>query len=161
MSTLTDAAPAGAASLTNLPPKQLNYSRDKFVPERLNYSLDDDRLDAEYVLPLLWSDYCDGDVFELTDYLLGITECVDVTIVDGSPDKVFAAHHALWGDLVHHVAPAGPSTRNGKVAGVLTGIRLARHNAVILADDDVRYDRRGLERMVAELRSADVVRPQN
>jgi hypothetical protein len=122
---------------------------------------DGKRLRAEYVLPLKWAGYGAGDVFELTDYLIDLAERVDVTIVDGSPDAVFAAHHALWGDLVRHVAPDGPSTRNGKVAGVLTGIRLARHNAVILADDDVRYDRHGLERMVEELHYADVVRPQN
>jgi hypothetical protein len=120
-----------------------------------------DRFDAEYVLPIKWTSYCAGDIFELTDYLIDLAECIDITVVDGSPDNVFAAHHALWGDLVRHVAPDNVRARNGKVAGVLTGIRVARHNAVILADDDVRYDRRGLERMVTELHNADVVRPQN
>lgn len=119
------------------------------------------RLDAEYVLPLRWSEYRTGDVLELTDYLAWLTAQVDVTVVDGSPGGIVAAHHLLWADLVRHVVPDGPGTANGKVAGVLAGIRLARHRAVILADDDVRYDRRGLERMVAELRDADLVRPQN
>jgi hypothetical protein len=119
------------------------------------------RLDAEYVLPLRWSEYRTGDVFELTDYLVDLARQLDVTVVDGSRDDIFAAHHALWADLVRHVKPDGAPTANGKVAGVLTGIRLARHRAVILADDDVRYDTPGLTRMVAELTDADLVRPQN
>ncbi|MFU8947512.1 glycosyltransferase [Mycetocola zhadangensis] len=122
---------------------------------------DTSQLDAEYVLPLRWSTYCAGDVFELTDCLIDLAEYLPVTVVDGSPGSVFVAHQALWGDLVRHVQPDGPSTGNGKVAGVLTGIRLARSQSVILADDDVRYNRAGLERMVAELRHADLVRPQN
>ncbi|SFN61590.1 glycosyltransferase [Mycetocola miduiensis] len=121
----------------------------------------DDWLEAEYVLPLKWANHRAGEMIQLTDYLLTISEYLDVTIVDGSPGPVFAAHHALWRNLVRHIRPDGPTMRNGKVAGVLTGIRLARHPKVILADDDVRYDRRGLERMVAELHSADLVRPQN
>ncbi|WP_411719927.1 glycosyltransferase [Mycetocola sp.] len=120
-----------------------------------------ERLDAEYVLPLRWSEYRTGDVLELTDYLVRIAPNLDVTVVDGSPDDIFAAHHQLWADLVRHVKPDGEATANGKVAGVMTGIRLARHRAVILADDDVRYDRPSLERMVAELHDADLVRPQN
>lgn len=120
-----------------------------------------ERLAAEYVLPIRWATYRSGDVFELTDYLIDLSEYIDVTVVDGSPTDVFAAHHALWGDLVTHVPPAAPSRGNGKVAGVMTGIRMARHRAVVVADDDVRYDRAGLRRMVAELQHADVVRPQN
>jgi hypothetical protein len=119
------------------------------------------RLDAEYVLPLRWSAYRANDVRELTEYLTDLREWLSVTVVDGSPDSVFAAHHAPWGDLVRHVRPDGSTAGNGKVAGVLTGIRLARSRSVILADDDVRYDRAGLERMVAELQRADLVRPQN
>lgn len=119
------------------------------------------RLAAEYVLPIRWSEHRPDDALELTDYLAGLAEHVDVTVVDGSPDHIFAAHHALWGDLVRHVKPDGPGTLNGKVAGVMTGIRASRHRAVILADDDVRYDLAGVERMVAALRNADLVRPQN
>ncbi|GHD43636.1 glycosyltransferase [Mycetocola manganoxydans] len=62
---------------------------------------------------------------------------------------------------MRHLPPAGPATGNGKVAGVMTGIRRARHRAVILADDDVRYNLPGLQRMVKELDDADLVRPQN
>ncbi|GGE95306.1 glycosyltransferase [Mycetocola zhadangensis] len=156
MAPRTIAAPLAAA--------HLNVTDSPGRTERIvnaDYEFQHDRLDAEYVLPLKWETYCAGDVFELTDYLIDLAECLDVTVVDGSTEPVFAAHHALWGGLVRHVAPDGPSTRNGKVASVLTGIRLSRHEKVILADDDVRYDRRGLERMVEELHYADVVRPQN
>ena len=51
--------------------------------------------------------------------------------------------------------------RNGKVHGVLTGLRLASHENVVLADDDVRYSVELLSELVAELEFADVVRPQN
>ena len=34
----------------------------------------------------------------------------------------------------------------GKVGGVLTGLRLASHARVIVADDDVRYDEATLRR---------------
>jgi hypothetical protein len=50
---------------------------------------------------------------------------------------------------------------NGKVAGVVTGVRAARGERVVLADDDVRYDRAGLGRVLDLLHGADVVRPQN
>ena len=39
--------------------------------------------------------------------------------------------------------------RNGKVAGVVTGVRWARHERVVLADDDVRYDDASLRAVVA------------
>jgi hypothetical protein len=120
-----------------------------------------ERLATEYVLPIRWPEYRPGDAAELTDYLHALAGHLDVTVVDGSDRDLFAAHHALWADFVRHVPPDGPATANGKVAGVMTGIRLARHRAVILADDDVRYDRPNLERMVAELGAADLVRPQN
>lgn len=121
------------------------------------------RLAAEYVLPLRWSPDRPDEVAELTGYLTTLAGQLDVTVVDGSPAEVFATHHALWrdGDHLRHIPPDGPSHGNGKVAGVMTGIRGARHRAVIIADDDVRYDRAGLERMFAELQRADLVRPQN
>ena len=49
----------------------------------------------------------------------------------------------------------------GKVGGVLTGLRLASHARVIIADDDVRYDEAALNRLAAALDAAEVVRPQN
>jgi hypothetical protein len=52
-------------------------------------------------------------------------------------------------------------TTMGKVGGVLTGLRVASHDAVVIADDDVRYDEQALLRATALLGSADCVRPQN
>jgi len=47
------------------------------------------------------------------------------------------------------------------VNGVMTGVRAASHDRVVVADDDVRYDAAGLERMAALLEHHEVVRPQN
>jgi hypothetical protein len=49
----------------------------------------------------------------------------------------------------------------GKVGGVVTGVRVASHERVVVADDDVRYDERSLDQVVAALGDAGVVRPQN
>jgi len=47
------------------------------------------------------------------------------------------------------------------VGGVLTGLRLATHEHIIIADDDVRYDEDSLAQTVAALATDDVARPQN
>lgn len=44
---------------------------------------------------------------------------------------------------------------------MVTGVRAARSERIVLADDDVRYDRAALERVLGLLDDADVVRPQN
>ena len=49
----------------------------------------------------------------------------------------------------------------GKANGVVTGVRECREELVVLADDDVRYDGRGLRRIAELLEEADLVRPQN
>ena len=49
----------------------------------------------------------------------------------------------------------------GKVGNVLTGIDLASCERLVIADDDVRYDRPSLSRLVEALDSVDVARPQN
>jgi hypothetical protein len=82
-------------------------------------------------------------------------------VVDGSPPALFAAHAEAWRGLVRHLSPEPWPGPNGKVAGVVTGLRAARSERVVIADDDVRYDRPELERVLALLDDADVVRPQN
>ena len=83
-------------------------------------------------------------------------------MVDGSPPEVFARHAAAWGGHVRHVPPDPHRTgANGKVLGVLTGLRLARHEHVVIADDDVRYDEPALRALHRLLDRADLVRPQN
>ncbi|HET7458651.1 MAG TPA: glycosyltransferase family 2 protein [Gemmatimonadaceae bacterium] len=99
---------------------------------------------------------------ELAAYLAWVAARMPVIVVDGSPAAVFAAHAAAWGDVVRHV-PVAPDlvVPNGKVAGVLTGLRYVAGEAVIIADDDVRYDDASLAAVLRALDGADVVRPQN
>jgi hypothetical protein len=99
---------------------------------------------------------------ELTTYLAWLAPRAETIVIDGSPANVFAAHAAAWGHAVRHVPPAPDlATPMGKVGGVLTGVRLASHERLVIADDDVRYDELALDRIVGMLASADVVRPQN
>jgi hypothetical protein len=100
---------------------------------------------------------------ELTTYLAWIAARMPLVVVDGSPPAVFAVHAAAWGHFARHVpvAPDLAAVPNGKVAGVLTGLRLAEGEAVIVADDDVRYDDASLAAVLRALDGADVVRPQN
>jgi hypothetical protein len=99
---------------------------------------------------------------ELRDYIAWIAARAEVIVVDGSEPAIFAAHEREWGAGIRHVAPAADLVSPmGKVGGVLTGLRLASHEHVIIADDDVRYDDASLAQTVAALATADVVRPQN
>ncbi|MCR2801858.1 glycosyltransferase family 2 protein [Microbacterium sp. zg-Y818] len=115
------------------------------------------RLNGEYVLPLRWDD--DADLAEQTAYLRELAGAIDVTVVDGSDATAFAAHREAW-PFVRHVAPVVPG-RNGKARGAMTGIRLSRHENVVIADDDVRYDRAGLAAVLDRLERAAFVRLQN
>jgi hypothetical protein len=101
---------------------------------------------------------------ELDEYLVWLSQRVELFIVDGSLSSVFDAHRRRWAPLAitHlHVDPDLRSCINGKVAGVLTGVRRASHDILIVADDDVRYSAAGLDAMALALDRADVVRPQN
>jgi hypothetical protein len=113
-----------------------------------------------YILPIKASEpQADG---ELTTYLHWLAPLAEVIVVDGSPAEPFSRHAAAWGGVVRHVRPAPDlATPMGKVGSVLTGLRLASHERIIVADDDVRYDRAALRRMAIALDDADVIRPQN
>ena len=115
---------------------------------------------ATYLLPLRWSD--DRDLAELTAYLAGLPDWAEVIVVDGSPEPLFERHAIAWGSIGRHIRP-DPAlvTPMGKVGGVLTGIREAATETVVIADDDVRYDEASLARAVSLLGLADCVRPQN
>jgi hypothetical protein len=120
------------------------------------------RGDVEYVVPVRWTAaQSSRDGSELLAYLGWVARWADVTVVDGSDPVVFDSHARLWGLLVRHVAPRPRRGVNGKVAGVVTGVELARHERVVIADDDVRYSAQALDQVVEALDDADLVRPQN
>jgi hypothetical protein len=116
-------------------------------------------LNAEYVLPLRWEN--DEAMEDLTAYLARLREWIDVTVVDGSRPDVFASHAAAWADLVRHIPCSDTNGRNGKVRGVLTGVVAARHERIVIADDDVRYDESALAAVISDLEVASLVKPQN
>jgi len=99
---------------------------------------------------------------ELIDYLRWLSTRAETIVVDGSDPATYAIHERAWGSLVRHVPP-DPTlvTPMGKVGGVLTGLRLASHEKLIVADDDIRYDERSLAQVAEALDRAEVVRPQN
>jgi hypothetical protein len=115
---------------------------------------------ASYVLPIRWKK--DEGLDELTAYLSALPAWIELIVVDGSPTERFELHAERWGRLGRHLRPdPALETPMGKVGGVLTGVREASHEAVVIADDDVRYDERALARAVGLLGLAECVRPQN
>jgi hypothetical protein len=118
-------------------------------------------LALSYVLPLRWSEGAGRE--ELTRYLSALRLlCAEIIVVDGSPLEIFTANAEAWGSWIVHVPP-DPETlcKMGKVAGVTTGVRRAGFEAVVIADDDVRYERAALQRVLQYLDDYDLVRPQN
>ncbi|HUP40935.1 MAG TPA: glycosyltransferase family 2 protein [Vicinamibacterales bacterium] len=117
-------------------------------------------MEASYILPIR-TDTPAPD--ELISYVRDLASRCEVIVVDGSSAPVFASFGARCGAAVRHVRPdvAFSTLANGKVAGVMTGLRLASHDRIVVADDDVRYDTEALERVVCALGDAEVVRPQN
>jgi hypothetical protein len=114
-----------------------------------------------YVLPLRRRS--PGPIDELGEYLSGLGPWVEeIVVVDGSPPALFAAHAAALSGIARHIAPdPALSYPMGKVNGVVTGVREATYERVVIADDDVRYEGPALRRTAALLAEADLVRPQN
>jgi hypothetical protein len=117
-------------------------------------------MELSYLLPIKsGAPQAEGD---LTAYLHWLAQYAEVVVIDGSGTDVFARHAEAWGGVIRHVPPdADLVTPMGKVGGVLTGVRLATHERLIIADDDVRYTARQLREVSDALASAHVVRPQN
>jgi hypothetical protein len=64
----------------------------------------------------------------------------------------------MWGGAARVLRPAPWPGGNGKVAGVVTGVVAARHERVIIADDDVRYRPDQVLAMSGLLAGCDLVR---
>jgi len=117
-------------------------------------------LEATYILPLRRTQPDRSE--ELRAYVAWLAQRMDVIVVDNSAPDVFAAHAQRWGHLVQHIPPDDDLyTPNGKVGNVVTGVRHAAHERLVIADDDVRYDDGALARLSALLDVVEVVRPQN
>lgn len=93
--------------------------------------------------------------------ILHETGC-ELLVIDGSPNDIFEKHDEFWRDLCRHER-VNPRFQflNDKVNGVLTGVELATHEKIVLADDDIRYRKIDIERVAELLDKFEVVRPQN
>jgi hypothetical protein len=119
-----------------------------------------ERLEVSYVLPVRWTS--DHGLAELARYLAQVSTLVrEVIVVDGSPTELRHAHRAAIDESVRVLPPEPWPGGNGKVAGVMTGVRVAACDRIILADDDVRYGADELRTVADRLADADLVRPQN
>ena len=117
------------------------------------------RLPLTYVLPIRVGT---PEGPETATYLAQLAELVDVVVVDGSARSVFEAHRSAWPDAIVHVPPdARFADLAGTAAGVHTGLALARHDHVVVADDDVRWTGDQLRQVDEFLGAFDFVRPQN
>jgi hypothetical protein len=119
-------------------------------------------LRCSYLVPVRWAD--GGARADLAAHLARVAALgAEVIVVDGSGPAVFAGNAAAFGPHVAAHLPPDPDLHclNGKVSGVLTAARRASHEALVIADDDVRYDAAALARTVGLLARHDLVRPQN
>lgn len=115
--------------------------------------------EASYLLPIRAAST--AHVAELATYLNGLRH-VQVIVVDASDETIFAAHAEAFAPGILHIAPDRDiAGANGKVRGVLTGMRRCAHDKIVIADDDVRYTPWSLRAVIAALDHADIVRPQN
>ena len=117
-----------------------------------------------YLLPLRWNS--PGPIDELVHYLAELrAECPavsEILVVDGSPEPHYSNHASALAGIATHMSPdPALSTPMGKVGGVITGVRAAHNERIVIADDDVRYRPDELLRATALLDDADLVRPQN
>jgi hypothetical protein len=119
-------------------------------------------LRCSYLVPVRWADG-DGRAGLAAHFAEMTALGAEAIVVDGSAPAVFAANRAAFAAAgAAHLPPdADLACRNGKVAGVLTAARRASHEALVIADDDVRYDRGTLVRTLELLADHDLVRPQN
>jgi hypothetical protein len=104
-----------------------------------------------------------GEAAGFREYFRSLaSEGCEALVVDGSPREVFDAHDAAWRGACRHAAvDLQYKYLNGKVNGIHTGVALASHERIVLADDDIRYTPADVRRMSRLLDSFEMVRPQN
>jgi hypothetical protein len=120
-------------------------------------------LRCTYILPIrrVRADPQEAAAFARYFRSLALAGC-EVIAVDGSSREVFAEHERAWRDVCRHVSVDPKYTYlNGKVNGVHTGVDLASFEKIVLADDDIRYTARDIERACDLLERHEMVRPQN
>jgi cellulose synthase/poly-beta-1,6-N-acetylglucosamine synthase-like glycosyltransferase len=100
---------------------------------------------------------------EFCDYVNWLSNLTEVVVVDGSADQLYRSLAERLVSNVRHIRPDADlsALKNGKVRGVISGLRRATHEYIIIADDDVRYTAAGIRHLASALTGADVVRPQN
>ena len=116
-----------------------------------------------YLLPIRRATFSESKTAELYEYLsiLAAAGC-EVLVIDGSAPEIFAQHHRAWSDYCRHEPVDGRFTYlNDKVNGIHTGVALASRAKIVLADDDIRYDKLDIQKICALLDEFEVVRPQN
>jgi len=115
-----------------------------------------------YLVPLRCDGPCGpGAHAALSEYLVSVVPAGSAIVVDGSSPAVGALHRGAFARVAHMPVDADLRTANGKVAGVLTGLRATDAPLVVIADDDVRYDPTSLAAVLDRLDDADLVVPQN
>ena len=116
-----------------------------------------------YLLPIRRNTFWRAEVFAFASYFKALESAgCEVIVIDGSEAEVFEQHQIAWASLCRHVAvDRSFGYLNDKVNGVHTGVRLASTEAIVLADDDIRYTAADIEETCRLLKESEVVRPQN
>ncbi|HEX4629643.1 MAG TPA: glycosyltransferase [Chthoniobacterales bacterium] len=116
-----------------------------------------------YLLPIRRGNFSESETARLAVYFGNLNDAsCDVLVVDGSPAEVRGQHADAWRSVCRHEqVDRSFGYLNDKVNGIHTGVRLAATEKIVLADDDIRYDGTGIERVCQLLDKFEVVRPQN
>jgi hypothetical protein len=116
--------------------------------------------DMSYVVPIRCDADCGGHR-GLSESLEDLHRSgIEVVVVDGSSGPAALTHQEVFRGVRRLMIENGPGL-NGKVSAVCAGVPAAKHELVVIADDDVRFDRPLLDQLAERLREADLVVPQN
>jgi hypothetical protein len=123
----------------------------------------DVHLQVSYILPLRARRPVSDEFLAYVAAVASFDCIAEVIVVDRSDRGVFDDFDTRRSRDVRHVKVDAEleGLANGKVAGVLTGVRLASQEYLILADEDVRYEERSVLEVRRLLEQADIVAPQN